>query len=216
MDRSAVAEKLDVRWRALIGRLGVDAAAAEPVLAELVSAYSEPDRHYHTLDHVAALFRFLDHHGGGLVDRNAVELAIFFHDAIYVPTRSDNEAESAAMACTRLSVLGLPTALIARVSELILATRHGIQGAQSHDADLALFLDLDLSILAAERSVYAAYAQAIRIEYAVYPDEVYRPGRRRVLGEFLARSRIYETDHLHRLWESAARANMTWELAQLG
>ena len=207
---------LDARWRALCSRLGVDPVAAAPTFNDLVRAYSEPARHYHTLDHIAALLHLLNQHGEGLGDRNAVEMAIFFHDAVYAPTRSDNEAESAALARERLSTLGLPAGLVGRVADLILATRHGSEpAAQQGDADLALLLDLDLSVLAADRSVYAAYAQAIRSEYAVYPDEVYRPGRKRVLEQFLARSCIYETSHLHTLWDAAARANLAWELANL-
>ena len=216
VDRSAVVETLDARWCALLDRLGVGAGAAAPTFAELVRAYSESGRHYHTLDHIAALLDLLDQHGEGLADRSAVELAIFFHDIVYVPTRSDNEAESATLARERLTALGLPAGLIARVADLILATQHGIEPAERCDADLALLLDLDLSVLAADRSIYAAYARAIRSEYAVYPDEVYRPGRRRVLDQFLARPRIYQTSRLHSLWDAAARANLTWELAELG
>jgi predicted metal-dependent HD superfamily phosphohydrolase len=216
LDRSAVMEKVEACWRALFDRLGVDAGAAGPTLAELVGAYSEEGRHYHTLDHIAALLHLLDRHGQGLVDRKAVELAVFFHDAVYVPTRSDNEAQSAALARARLTALGLPAALVARVADLILATRHGTEHAEPHDADMALLVDLDLSVLAADRPVYAAYAQAIRSEYAVYPDVVYLPGRRHVLGQFLARPRIYRTSRLHELWDAAARANLTWELAELG
>src|ERR1700730_2659950 len=142
MDQSAVVEKLNARWCALFERLGVDAATASPTFAELVGAYSQPGRHYHTLDHIAALFHQLDQHGEGIADRSAVKLAIFFHDAVYVATRSDNEAESAALARERLTALGLPAALIARVADLILATRHGTERTGRHDADLALFLDL--------------------------------------------------------------------------
>src|SRR5207248_4836711 len=141
-----------------------------------------------------------DQYGEGLADPGAVELANFFHDAVYIPTRSDNEAESATLARARLTALGLPPGLIGRVAELILATRHGIEHVEQHDADLDLLLDLDLSVLAADRPIYESYARAIRSEYAVYPDEVYCPGRRRVLGQFLARPRIYQTGRLHSLW----------------
>jgi predicted metal-dependent HD superfamily phosphohydrolase len=217
MDRSAVVERLGVRWRGLCDRLGVNPDASGPMLADLVRAYSEQGRHYHSLDHVAALLLLLDQHGKELADRSAIVLAIFFHDAVYVPTRSDNEAQSAALARERLTALGLPGGLVARVADLVLATRHGTERAEPpHDAEMALLLDLDLSVLAADRSAYAAYARAIRSEYATYPDEVYRPGRRRVLGQFLARSRIYETDRLHELWNATARANLAWEIAELG
>src|SRR5262245_9035275 len=217
MEHSSVVETLRARWRALLAGLGVDAGAAAAPLAELVQAYSGPGRHYHTLDHLAALLVQLDRYGEGLADRNAVELAIFFHDAVYAPTRSDNEEQSTALARERLPALGLPTALVVRVADLVLATRHASEpSAPQDDWDRALLVDLDLSILGADRPDYAAYAQAIRREYAVYPDLIYRPGRRRVLGEFLARPRIYRTHRLHELWDAAARANLAGELAKLG
>ena len=99
------------------------------------------------------------------------------------------------------------------VERLILATRHGASPADADsDPDLALLLDLDLSILGADRATYATYAEAIRREYAIVPDAIYRPGRRRVLTEFLARPRIYATPvDLHDLWETAARTNLEWE-----
>jgi predicted metal-dependent HD superfamily phosphohydrolase len=83
------------------------------------------------------------------------------------------------------------------------------------DCDLAVLLDLDLSTLAAAPAEYRTCAQAIRREYAQVPDELYRPGRRRILEGFLARGRIYRTDQLHALWEERARANISGEIAEL-
>ena len=190
--------------------------SATATLDELVRAYSEPGRHYHNLDHIATLLELLDRHGEAVRTRDAVELAIFFHDAVYVPTRSDNEAASAALARARLTELGASDALVSEVGRLIHATRHGASIADADgDPDLALLLDLDLSILGAERPAYAAYARAIRSEYAIVPDMLYRPGRRRVLAEFLARPRIYATPRLRDLWEAAARSNLEWESTTL-
>lgn len=190
--------------------------SATAALDELIRAYSEPGRHYHNLDHIAALLELLDRHGNDLRTRDAVELAIFFHDAVYVPTRPDNEAASAALARARLTQLGVGDALVSEVEHLILATRHGASLADADsDPDLALLLDLDLSVLGAERAAYAAYARAIRSEYAIVPDDLYRPGRRRVLAEFLARPRIYATPRLRDLWEVTARSNLQWERTTL-
>jgi predicted metal-dependent HD superfamily phosphohydrolase len=203
------------RWHTLMHRLGVNAESAQPVLEELVSAYTEPGRHYHTMHHIAALLDLLEHHGAHVTDSNAIELAIFFHDAVYVPTRFDNEAASAWLARAKLTALRLPQALVARVEQLVLATEHGRLPSEQDDADLALFLDLDLAVLATDPSAYTAYAQAIRAEYEMVPDEIYRQGRQRVLSHFLSRPRIYRTDRLHALWDAAARANLGTELARL-
>ena len=149
-------------------------------------------------------------------DGDAVEFAIFFHDAIYVPTRDDNEAASAALARSRLTALGAGPALVRNVERFILATRHGTTEVDAEaDPDLPLLVDLDLSILAAPRAAYTVYAKAIRNEYAMIPDATYKPGRVRVLQSFLARERIYATPRLHHLWDASARDNLRWEIGTL-
>lgn len=207
-----MADEIARRWRGLMLRLGIDPGTARPVLDELLALYGETGRHYHTLDHVAALLHLLDTHGQGVTDRDAVELAIFFHDAVYDPARRDNEEASAALTRGRLAALGVAADVIGRVEQLILATRHTSDIA---DDDTALLVDLDLSVLAAELTVYAAYASAIRLEYAMYPDHMYRPGRKNVLSAFLARPQIYGTPALRALWEAPARGNLAWEVGEL-
>jgi predicted metal-dependent HD superfamily phosphohydrolase len=207
---------VEQRWRELAGRRGCAGPAAQRVFEELAAAYGEPHRAYHTLEHIATLLRLLDAHGDGAVDRDSLVLAILFHDAIYDPARADNEAKSADLAAARLAALGFGEETIARVRRHILATRHGAGIDAGADADAALLLDLDLSVLAAPPAAYRAYAQAIRREFAVYADDVYRPGRRRVLQGFLARERIYLTERLFALWEGPARVNLAAEVAELG
>jgi predicted metal-dependent HD superfamily phosphohydrolase len=215
MPAQSVQDMFEARWRRLTTGLGVDAAAARPVLDELLAAYGDPARHYHDVRHITELLHLLDRHGRAIADLDAVELAVFFHDAFYVPTRSDNEAASAALARDRLSRLGVASGRIERVEQLVLATRHLEQAVDGSDSDLAQLVDVDLAILASPRETYADYARAIRAEYSVFPDDRYRPGRRRVLQAFLARKRIYLTPHLHDQWEEAARANLAWEIDTL-
>lgn len=201
-------------WRDLAHRHGCAADPVERVQANLVRAYSEPHRHYHTLSHIADLLQLLNEHGG-ITDGDAVTLAILFHDAVYDPARQDNEAVSATLAREQLMLLGFPQQLLAKVERYILATQHGASIPAAGDADLQVLLDLDLSVLAAARDRYGAYAQAIRQEYAAVPDELYRPGRRRVLESFLSRRHIYLTERLRALWEAPARANLSEEILRL-
>jgi predicted metal-dependent HD superfamily phosphohydrolase len=139
---------------------------------------------------------------------------MLFHDVVYDPLRHDNEEKSAALAGTRLAFLGFPGGVIAKVEQYINATTHA-QDFVNSDCDLAVLLDLDLSTLAAAPAEYRGYSQAIRREYSLVPDELYRRGRRRILEGFLGRQRIYRTDHLHGLWEERARANISGEIAEL-
>jgi predicted metal-dependent HD superfamily phosphohydrolase len=201
-------------WRDLVRRHGHGVPSAESTLEELVRAYAEPHRHYHTLDHVADLLRLWEKHGGAS-DAGAVRLAILFHDAVYDPMRRDNEAASAKLAVRQLSALGFPQQLLGKIETYILATRHGAAPQAMEDADLDMLLDLDLSVLAAASDRYRIYALAIRQEYSAVPDALYRPGRRRVLEGFLARPQIYRTERLRALWEAPARANLSAEIATL-
>ena len=197
------------RWRDLFG------GGADEAQRELIDAYSSSGRHYHNVDHIAALLALSAEHAASLTDRPAVDLAIFYHDAVYVPTRSDNEAKSAALAYERLGALGLPAVQVECVARYIEATKHA--GAEpTGESDLDHLLDFDLSILAAEPAPYETYAAAIRREYSIYPDLLYRPGRAKVLRAFLAMPRLYRVPALAARWEAAARANLERELAQLG
>ncbi len=45
-------------------------------------------------------------------ERNLLEAAVWFHDAIYDPTRQDNEAESARLARARLTADGVDPAVV--------------------------------------------------------------------------------------------------------
>jgi predicted metal-dependent HD superfamily phosphohydrolase len=214
-DDASPAERVQRCWSDLVERKGWGGPPAAAALGELVRAYREPHRHYHTLDHIAALLMLLDCHGEDSCDRDALTLAILFHDVVYDPRRHDNEEASAALAAKYLTGLGCPQELLAKVLRCILATRHARDVPAIDDADLALLLDLDLAILAAPPEAYRAYASGVRREYAHVPDALYGMGRRRVLEGFLGRGPIYLTERLGNLWEAQARANLAAEIAEL-
>ena len=183
------------------------------LLARLRRCYAEPHRHYHSLVHIEALQRWFSPHRTIAQAPALIDVAIWFHDAAYDTRRQDNEQRSAVMAAEALAALGWPAAAIERVTTLVLATQH--HDADPLDADAWLFLDLDLSVLGQSVARYAAYADAVRAEYAWVDDGAYRSGRARVLQSFLARERIYRTPLLHDAWEAAARLNLRAELAAL-
>lgn len=181
------------------------------VTPDLVARYGEPARHYHDLAHVRACLDLFELHRHCFADPEATELAIWFHDGIYDPTRSDNELCSADLADSLLTGLGVDPATLASVRQLILATRHD---AAPSDPDARLLVDIDLSILAAPESQFDAYERAIRREYAHVPEPAFREGRARVLRAFLARDAIYLTAPFRHL-EAPARANLTRSLDRL-
>lgn len=189
----------------------------EPVLADLRRRYAEPQRAYHTWDHIAALLRWFDQRAAHLNDPDAVFLAILFHDAIYDPRRKDNEAlSSALLAGTALP--GFNATSIAQAVRLTDATSgHDIPGdlgdlGAEEARDMAEFLDMDLSILGAAPEIFAAYDRAIRREYRHVPGLLYGPARRRILKSFLERPALYFSDWGRITFEASARANLKRKL----
>ncbi len=206
-------ERLQQDWARLFASFGVSLVQAYPLFDQLVAAYSERHRYYHTLEHLLEMFRILNRLADHADDLASLKLAIWFHDAIYDPQQQDNETASAVFAHHQLEALGLPKDIIERVATLILATRH--QQPEYVDGDMAILLDVDLAILGASSERYARYAEAIRREYAWLPMPTYRDGRVRILDGFLARDRIYRTELLYQAGEQAARVNLQAERAAL-
>jgi predicted metal-dependent HD superfamily phosphohydrolase len=188
----------------------------EAVTLLLQSAYATPPRAYHNFEHVHEV---LDQYASvpSWDDPLAVALAVLFHDAIYVAGRSDNEAESAALAERSLASHPLAQAVdLARVRALIMLTaQHGSLDATALDHDAALFVDCDMAILGSEPARFAQYERAIANEYALLPEALYRAGRARFLRKLLASPRIYHSALFEARLEQRARANLTQALTAL-
>jgi predicted metal-dependent HD superfamily phosphohydrolase len=205
------------RWWELAASFPACEAQAADELRLLEQAYCDGGRHYHGIGHIVALLALSREHRGALEDPAAVDLAIFYHDAVYRASRNDNEAASAALARERLTLLGVPVPLVEKVARYVEATRHEAPSlATGRDCDLDHLIDFDLSILAAPADAYDAYAAAIRSEYSIYPDLLYRPGRAKVLRAMLAMPVLYRVPELRARWEGLARANIERELTRLG
>jgi predicted metal-dependent HD superfamily phosphohydrolase len=207
-------DRLYQRWQKyyLLIPVSSNTRTQDSVFAQLVDAYSQPDRHYHNLTHIDCVLMTIERFSE-LQNPRAVYLAAWFHDFIYDSRASDNEAKSVVVARDMLTNLGESIATIDRVEQLILAT----QGHQidPDDRDRCIFLDADLAILGADPVRYQAYQQAIRCEYSWVSDRDYRAGRTRVLQGFLHRDRLYYTELLFTELESIARLNLAQEIASI-
>lgn len=187
----------------------------EPVRAELICAYTATGRHYHDLRHIEALLGLAEAYGDLIADREAVEAAIWFHDAIYDTHCQDNEERSAALAVARLA--GRTHAdRIAHIAAMIRATAgHALPDDAAARRDCALFLDMDLAILGSPPAEFDAYEAAVRREYDWVAEAQWKLGRRAVLAQFLARPAIYATRRLRASHEAAARRNLARAIARL-
>ena len=189
----------------------------EALKSELAALYSAEDRHYHGLAHIEAMLALAEEYRGLLDDPEAVEAAIWFHDAIYDSRAKDNEAKSAELAEKRLAGRIDPRRL-ARIAAMINATAtHELPPFRDEDAlnDAALLLDMDLAILGAEPAIFDAYEKAVRLEYGWVEEPMWRAGRSAVLKTFLARPRIFHTAEFQKRFEAQARHNIQRSLAAL-
>ncbi|MCU1640075.1 MAG: hypothetical protein JWN03_350, partial [Nocardia sp.] len=199
MGTSLDVELLD-RWTELAG------PSARALGEDLVRRYSEPHRRYHTVEHLAAMLAIIDDLAADAADIEAVRYAAFFHDAVYSVEGGDNEEASAKLAETALPALGLDADTVAEVARLVRLTAG--HHPDPSDRNGGVLCDADLAILAAGESAYAAYAAAVRAEYAHVPDNLFRQGRAAVLQGLVQQQHLFRTPTARARYDTAARANL--------
>ncbi|RUT98867.1 hypothetical protein EOD23_26165, partial [Mesorhizobium sp. USDA-HM6] len=134
----------------------------EALKTELSALYHAGDRHYHSLAHIEAMLALAGEYRRLLHDPEAVEAAIWFHDAIYDSRAKDNEGKSAALAEQKLSGRVSPERLSRIVAMINATATHQLPQLDNEKAasDAAFFLDMDLAILGAEPDIFDAYEKA--------------------------------------------------------
>lgn len=183
---------------------------------QLMELYSSPNRHYHNTIHINTLLQLLDTYAHLLAAPRAIQFAIWYHDAIYDSSQTDNEAKSADLAYTHMTALGVGQPVVDTCCKLIRATQTHTLGDDLRSFDAQFLLDIDLAILATKEEEYLQYTKNIRQEYIMYPEPVYIAGRKKVIEHFLAMDRIYKTDLCFELYEELAKKNLNRELKLLG
>jgi predicted metal-dependent HD superfamily phosphohydrolase len=184
-----------------------------PLIEAIDGAYGAAGRAYHDRAHLAEVLRWFDvvAREVGWAHPREVWLALLFHDAAYLPGRSDNEEASARLARDAIERWLADASLeVGRVERLIrLTARHGHLSPDELDHETALFLDCDMAILGAGEAAFDAYDRGVQAEYApVVPPAAFAAGRRRFLEGLLARPRIFLSDFFHARLDAAARANL--------
>ncbi|WAP56691.1 HD domain-containing protein [Streptomyces sp. S465] len=191
------------------------APAPGPYGEDLLSRWAEPQRRYHTTDHLIAVLDRVDELLPHVQapDPAAIRLAAWFHDAVYLPDRSTNEERSARLAERALTEAGVPAARTAETVRLVLVTLD--HDPAEGDTNGEVLCDADLAVLAGSPEEYGAYAAAVREEYGFVPDDAFREGRANVLRHLLGLPHLFRTPVAHTRWEAAARHNMATELELL-
>ena len=207
-------KKSNEGWLRSWAELGVPTSARlQDLFAELASRYAEPHRFYHTSQHLEECFeRWSDlreqaHHPA------EVEVALWFHDAVYDTHSDSNESRSADLALDATLSLGVGVVSAQRIYELIMITRHATMPVGQ---DAQLIVDVDLAILGAESTRFVEYEHQVRKEYAWVPENVFRERRANVLRGFLKRPYTFSTDLFRARYERRARENIRQSLEALG
>lgn len=206
-------QKLDAseqRWHTLL--MAWQCAPNTDLYRALRAAYAQPHRHYHHFAHIVACLSHLDRLREICHYPEEVEMALWFHDAVYAIMSSTNEEDSATWAQTFLRQQQVPEDKIKRVVDMILLTK---AHAVTEDRDGRILLDIDLAILGEVRAVFQGYERAIRAEYAAVPTGLFKWKRKAILQGFLAQEWLYATAAFRDSHEATARDNLVWAIAQL-
>jgi len=206
-----VSVDLQISWRRAWRGIGAR-DDGDALRAALLSAYQEPHRRYHTLQHLGECIDLFERVGTLAAHPAEVGVALWFHDAVYDVQRPDNEARSADWLGEAAGAAGVGADVTERVRTLIMATRHA---ALPRGDDEQLLVDIDLAILGADDARFAEYERQIRAEYAFVPDATFAARRRAILARFLDRERIYSTPRLRDELVRSARANLARAIAAI-
>jgi predicted metal-dependent HD superfamily phosphohydrolase len=198
-------------WRQLWGRFSLQ-PKADHWFEEISRRYNEPHRHYHNVQHIHECLREFQHVRKTAPIARELELALWMHDVIYDPHRSDNEEESIRFSIELLNDAWTDELFSQRVTGLIGATKHD---RLPDDKPSQLIIDIDLSILGQPAERFWQYEAQIRQEYAFVPEDTFNEKRAEILEHFLARPRIFQTPLFLDRYESQARANLSASISRL-
>ncbi len=189
-----------------------DQSLIENLWSEIEKNYSGKGRYYHNSEHLENMFSELDSVKQKIVNLENISFSVFYHDIIYDATSKINEEKSAEFAELRLKKLNIDRDSIEKISAQILATK---AHQKSGDNDVNYLLDADLSILGKDPETYLDYTKKIRKEYSIYPDLLYKPGRKKALKHFLELENIFKTEDFREKYEKQARENIQFEIDRL-
>ncbi|MGB1205423.1 MAG: hypothetical protein ACPG5B_07250 [Chitinophagales bacterium] len=197
-------------WDDLMQKHNVSTVLAQKNFEYIMRKYAESTRYYHNQEHLINLFQTILPYKNRLEQPDSVSLAIFYHDVVYKALLKNNERKSAEIALQQMSEMSFSTTMQQEVYALIVATEKHEPTQKTNN--FHYFLDADLAILGQTEKVYNVYCEAIRKEYRLVPNVIYRGGRRKVLQHFLEKPRLYFTKEMFDNFEEQARLNMAKEL----
>jgi len=197
-------DRFQSAWRHCLLDPSIDESSA--VFRKLKSGYNEPQRYYHTLNHIEHCLSQFDRIGSELKNPELLELIIWFHDFIYQPGAKDNELLSAEQFMLMTNNI-FDDQLRNTGYQHIMATLH--DGSKITNSDTRILIDIDLSSLGLPWPEFMRDNKNLRREMAHVPNEQYYRNNSAFHRSLLARPNIYQTDYFRQNYESQARHNLT-------
>lgn len=196
----------------LIEQYKVDSKSAEKLWNEINRNYTQENRYYHNLHHIQDLLLELVRVKDKIENWPVILFTLFYHDIIYKSTKKDNEEKSSKLATQRMMEIGVDKNDIELCQRQIIATK---SHKKQEDSDTNYFTDADLSILGKEPKLYETYCSNIRKEYSIYPNFLYKKGRKKVVIHLLSMYKIFKTKEFYEKYEEQAKFNLNNELKTL-
>ncbi|HEX4881324.1 MAG TPA: hypothetical protein VFV18_03155 [Porticoccaceae bacterium] len=193
-------------------RASAQGPAAAAIWAYLMEQFRQPHRHYHDHKHIAHCLAELDAARNEIGNPDMVELALWFHDAIYEPGDRNNELRSAELFLSYAQT-ALPATLAKEIYDAILVTVHQRQPERNN---ARFVVDIDLSSFGLPWPEFMADCHALRKEQVNVPDSEFYPGKRKFLYHLIERSSIFATPSFRQRYEDAARINIERYLGLIG
>lgn len=174
--------------------------------------YTDSARYYHGWNHISYMLNKWDDikDEQRVYSPSAMEFAIFYHDAWYVPTANDNEYRSGKLFTIDFAS-HLPESIIARTTALIDKTKFPHEDINTTDTDFILeaelLRDIDLAILGSSSTEFRNYNESILREYHMYPQDIVIRKRCQMFKELLEHP-IYKTPYFNKTYEIQSRTNL--------
>lgn len=208
------------RWLELCKRLGVKRGPGyhAQLYRRLAYYYNQPGRYYHNLDHINNCLTKFDEVKHLLKEPDVVELAIWFHDAIYEVWADDNEGMSAGLAnFFIIHLMGLPRKLANKVAYLIERTRYFKDGMWKPGTNDSKYLvDIDLfSGLGGEWHTFHKNWELNNKEFDWKDPNELRRGQLAMFTNFHKRAPLYKTDYFRERYEEQTKSNLERAIKEL-
>jgi len=165
---------------------------------------------YHNVNHMMDCILKLDSIEEilyGKINESLFEIAILYHDCIYVPGRTDNEIKSSIIATKMMKCFGFEKSEIKYVTNLI------IGNVDDMAYEYNIFRDIDYSILGEHSFTYNEYRKSIEAEFlSIYTYQDYIAGRLKFLVDIMNGIKIFKTSILGNVFEYRAKINIAEEI----